>query len=441
MDQDIWQNILDDLEQKIAPDSFKTWFLNTTLIEISKDTLIVQVPTKFASDYLNNNYSALCGDISDAVYNKRYTIRFSHESLIAPEKPKNCDKQEVLKNLKLNPRYTFDDFVVGKNNNFAHSAALAIAEMPGCKYNPLFLYGESGMGKTHLMQAIGHYTIENAKNMNVYYVPTEEFTNEMIAAIRTNTTQQFRNKFRNIDLLLIDDIHFLSKREGSQEEFFHTFNALYENKKQIVITSDRSPKDIPDLENRLVTRFQWGLLADLKNPDFETRIAILKKKVATENIILSDDIMDFIGERITTNVRLLEGSLIRILAFCSCNKILPENLDIETVEDILSDMITIIQKEVTMDTIFQKVCRFYNITPAQLLDKTRKADIAFPRQIAMYLSNLLIPSISLKNIAGYYRRNDHTTVIHAKRMIENKCKDDNNFRMEIEKLIKEIRGT
>jgi len=437
MDQDIWQNILNDLEHQIASESFKTWFSDTTLVDMDKDMLVIQVPTKFASDYLNTNYSSLCSDISNAIYENKYNIKFTHESVLRP----NAPDEEERKKIHLNTRYTFSEFVVGKNNNFAHSAAMSVAEIPGNKYNPLFLYGESGMGKTHLMQAIGHYIFENSRNSNICYITTEQFINEMIDAIRTNSSQVFRNKFRNIDLLLIDDIHFLSKKEGSQEEFFHTFNALYENKKQIVITSDRPPKDIPDLENRLVTRFQWGLLADLKNPDFETRVAILKKKISTENINLSEDIIEFISEHITTNVRVLEGSLIRILAYCSCNKILPDNLDIITVKDILSDMIIIQTHEVTMDTIFQKVCRFYTITPSQLLDKTRKANIVFPRQVAMYLSNLLIPAVSLKDIALYYKRNDHTTVIHARKMIENKTKEDNTFRIEIEKLIKDIKGS
>jgi len=440
MDQDVWQNILDYLEQKIAPDSFKTWFTETTLVDISDNTLNIQVPTSFASEYLNTNYSAMCSDISFAIYKKKYKIKFCYETAAITQKPQLAEKLQQMKNLKLNPKYNFNDFVVGKNNNFAHSTAMAVAEMPGTKYNPLFLYGESGMGKTHLMQAIGHFIFENSKNANICYITTEQFINEMIEAIRSNTSQQFRARFRNIDLLLIDDIHFLSKKEGSQEEFFHTFNALYENKKQIVITSDRSPQDIPDLENRLVTRFQWGLLADLRNPDFETRVAILKKKVANENIHISEPVIEFIAEKITTNVRLLEGSLIRILAYSSCNKISPETINVQTVQEILSDMITIIHSEVTMDTVFQKVCRFYSITPSQLLDKTRKANIAFPRQIAMYLSNLLIPSISLKDIALYYKRNDHTTVIHARKMIETKSKEDNAFREEIGKLIKEIKG-
>lgn len=441
MDQDIWQNILDQLEQHINPQSFKTWFNETQLIDMDYQSLVVQVPTKFAADYLNQTYSKLISEISDAIYKKIYQVKFTHiYQVSSKETNKNDVYQQNLIASKLNQKHTFAEFVVGKSNNFAHSASMAVAESPGTTYNPLFIYGESGMGKTHLMQAIGNFLLEEGKKYNIFYITTEQFTNEMIEAIRSNKMHQFRNKFRNIDLLLVDDIHFLSKKEGSQEEFFHTFNALYEAKKQIVMTSDRPPKDIPDLENRLVTRFEWGLLADLKSPDFETRVAILRKKAEAEHIQLSDEVIDFIAEKISTNVRALEGSLIRILAYSSYNNINPESIDVYTAQDILSDMISEKLKEISMDNIFQKVCNFYNITPSQMLDKTRKPSISFPRQIAMYLSNLLIPQISLKDIATYYKRNDHTTVLHAKKMIETKFKDDNELRIQIEKIIKEIRG-
>lgn len=441
MDQDIWQNILDQLEQHINPQSFKTWFNETQLIDMDDQSLVVQVPTKFAADYLNQTYAKLISEISDAIYKKVYLVRFTHIYQTAnKEANKNELYQQNLLASKLNPKYTFTEFVVGKSNNFAHSASMAVAESPGTTYNPLFIYGESGMGKTHLMQAIGNFLLEEGKKYNIFYITTEQFTNEMIEAIRSNNMHNFRNKFRNIDLLLVDDIHFLSRKEGSQEEFFHTFNALYEAKKQIIMTSDRPPKDIPDLENRLVTRFEWGLLADLKSPDFETRVAILRKKAEAENIELRDEVIDFIAEKISTNVRALEGSLIRILAYSSYNNLNPDSIDVYTAQEILSDMISEKLKEISMDNIFQKVCNFYNITPSQMLDKTRKVNISFPRQIAMYLSNLLIPQMSLKDIATYYKRNDHTTVLHAKKMIETKFKEDNDLRIQIEKLIKDIRG-
>lgn len=440
MDQDIWENILDVLEKQINPQSFKTWFNETQLIDLDHKNLVVYAPTKFTVDFLNNNYSKMISELAYSLYKKEYKVSFTNQSSIPSKNTKNEFYQQQLANSKLNTKYTFSEFVVGKSNNFAHSASLAVAESPGTTYNPLFIYGESGMGKTHLMQAIGNFLLEEGKKYNIFYITTEQFTNEMIEAIRSNNMPNFRNKFRNIDLLLVDDIHFLSKKEGSQEEFFHTFNALYEQKKQIVITSDRPPKDIPDLENRLVTRFEWGLLADLKSPDFETRVAILRKKAEAENIVLKDEVIDYIAEKISANVRALEGSLIRILAYSSCNHINHEAIDVYTAKEILSDMLSEKAKEISMDTIFQKVCQYYNITPSQMLDKTRKVNIAFPRQIAMYLSNLLIPQISLKDIAQYYKRNDHTTVLHAKKMIEIKFKEDNDLRIQIEKLIKDIRG-
>jgi chromosomal replication initiator protein len=296
------------------------------------------------------------------------------------------------------------------------------------------------MGKTHLMQAIGNFVIKNSRNYTIYYTTSEEFTNEMIDAIRANKMSDFRNKFRKVDLLLVDDVHFLSKKEGTQEEFFHTFNALFEKKKQIVLTSDRPPKDIPDLENRLVTRFESGLLADLKNPDFETRVAILRKKSDPEKAYLSDEIINFIADKITSSVRALEGSLIRILAYSSYNKLKPEEINTDLARDILADMISELQRDITLDNITQQVCNFYGLTIPQLVDKTRKQNISFPRQVAMYLANLLIPALSLKEIAEYYKRKDHTTVLHAKRMIENQFNDDNEFRIQIERLIKNIRG-
>ncbi len=262
----------------------------------------------------------------------------------------------------------------------------------------------------------------------------------MIDSIRSNKMPDFRAKFRKVDLLLVDDIHFLSRKEGTQEEFFHTFNALFDTRKQIVLTSDRPPKDIPDLENRLVTRFESGLLCDLKNPDFETRVAILRKKAEPENIELSDEVISFIAESIFSSVRALEGSLIRILAYTSYNKLNPAELDTETVRNILSDMISEHRKEISLDNITQQVCNSYGINISQIVDKTRKQYISFPRQVAMYLANLLIPQLSLKEIAEYYKRKDHTTVLHAKKMIENQFREDLAFRSQIEQLIKNIKA-
>ncbi len=443
----MWNGVLDSLRNNISEQGFNTWFGETKLIDVSGDDLMVKVPTQFIADYLNKNYNELVSEICLKLFNKRYTLRFSG----APIKPKAQNftnpystPQVFLHSRpqyppKLNQNYNFNEFVIGTNNKFAHSASLAVAESPGNTYNPLFLYGESGMGKTHLMQAVGNFVLQELEDKNVYYITTEEFTNEMIDAIRNNRMPEFRGKYRNFDVLLIDDIHFLSKKEGTQEEFFHTFNALYEKKKQIVLTSDRPPKDIPDLEKRLVTRFEWGLLADLKSPDFETRVAILRKKAEFENIKLQQSVIDFIAEHIYSNVRALEGSLIRILAYASYNNLETEEITVEMVSNILTDMISDKIQEVNLDNITARVCEEYNITTNQLFDKTRKKNIAFPRQIAMYLSNLLIPQLSLKEIAQYYKRKDHTTVLHAKKTIESQFKADRELRILIERLINEIK--
>ena len=440
-----WNQILDTLEETINIQSFKTWFNDTKVVDRPKDdTFMVVVPTKFAADYLNKNYADFITEISQGLFNRKYFFRFTSNPAVIVEKTiPEYNYKQVMSNGRsylLNPKYNFEQFVVGKSNNFAQSAALAVAESPGNIYNPLFIYGESGMGKTHLMQAIGNFVMdERRKNKVVHYITAEEFTNQMIDAIRNHTMPDFRSKYRNIDILLIDDVHFLAKKEGIQEEFFHTFNTLYESKRQIVMTSDRPPKDIQDLEKRLVTRFECGLLADLKTPDFETRMAILKKKAETENIILSEDIFEYVAENISSNVRALEGSLIRILAYCSYNNLNPDEIDKVLCQEILNDMISDKIIDININSVMNKVCAHFSLTPGQLLGNTRKKNIVFPRQVAMYLTNLLIPQLSLKDIALYYQRKDHTTVLHAKKHVEKLFRNDVNFRIQLEKIIKDIR--
>lgn len=446
MDQDIWQNVLDKLEQNINEQSFKTWFYDTRLIDMSDKQLLVRVPTQFSANYLNQNYKDALSEIAFTLYGRGYDIHFVTHPYRGTEdagkgKLPGESGNKVTLNAKLNDRYNFEEFVVGRNNNFAYSAAKAVAESPGYTYNPLFIYGESGMGKTHLMQAVGNFVKQEGRNCSIYYTTSEAFTNEMIDSIRSNKMPDFRAKFRKVDLLLVDDIHFLSRKEGTQEEFFHTFNALFDDKKQIVLTSDRPPKDIPDLEKRLVTRFESGLLADLKNPDFETRVAILRKKAEPENIMLTDDVINFIAEKISSSVRALEGSLIRILAFASYNKLNPEDISPEIAHSILSDMISEVSREISLDAITNQVCTTFEITKPQIMDKSRKPNVAFPRQVGMYLANLLIPALSLKDIAEYYNRKDHTTVLHAKRMIENQFREDLEFRSLVELMIKNLRNS
>ena len=442
MNSEIWNNVLLKLEENVKPQTYRTWFNDSQFVSLKDNKLTVRVQTDFAANYLNKNYNKFIQEILASMYNEEYNIRFISKVTKDGVRVTNNQKPIEINNPNhiLRDRYTFDDFVVGKNNNFAYSAALGVAENPGRNYNPLFLYGESGMGKTHLMQAIGNFSLEGDDEVSVYYTTTETFTNEMIEAIQTNRMHKFRAKYRNVDVLMVDDIHFLSRKEGTQEEFFHTFNALLENKKQIVLTSDRPPKDIEDLEKRLVTRFESGLLADLKSPDFETRVAILKKKIEAEEFFLPEDVTAYVAENVHTSVRALEGSLIRIIAHTSFNKIPSDEITIEMVEQILSDLVSEKKQNITLDKVTEIVSNNYGVTHFQLLDKTRKKNIAFPRHIAMYLSNILIPQLSLKEIATYFKRKDHTTVIHAKVNIESKFKEDPDFRSEIETLISEIRG-
>lgn len=443
MDQDIWQNVLDKLEENINPQSFKTWFSDTKMVDMSDKALVIRVATQFSANYLNQNYKEVLSEISYGLYGRKYEIQFisqAHRSSAGETEVPDYSGNRVTLNTRLNDRYTFEEFVVGRNNNFAYSAAKAVAESPGYTYNPLFIYGESGMGKTHLMQAIGDFVLKEGRNCSIFYITSEAFTNEMIEGIRGNKMPEFRAKFRKVDLLLVDDIHFLSRKEGTQEEFFHTFNALFDNKKQIVLTSDRPPKDIPDLEKRLVTRFESGLLCDLKNPDFETRVAILRKKAEPENISMRDEVFNYIADNITSSVRALEGSLIRILAFSSYNHLNTDEIDVSTAADILSDMISEKLKNITLDSITQQVCKHFEISVPQIMEKSRKSSQSMPRQVAMYLANYLIPQLSLKEIAEYYNRKDHTTVLHAKKMIENRSHEDQEFRKKVELTINAIRN-
>ncbi len=443
MDQDIWQNILDKLEENINPQSFKTWFSDTRLVDMSDKALMIRVATQFAANYLNQNYKDILSEISFSLYGRKYDVQFiTHPWKTASESGDVPDysQNHITVNTKLNERFSFEQFVVGKNNNFAYSTAKAVAESPGYTYNPLFIYGESGMGKTHLMQAIGNYVANEGRNCSIFYITSEAFTNEMIDHIRANKMPEFRAKFRKVDLLLVDDIHFLARKEGTQEEFFHTFNALLDNKKQIVLTSDRPPKDIADLENRLVTRFESGLLCDLKNPDFETRVAILRKKAEPDNFKMRDEVVNFIADSITSSVRALEGSLVRIMAYSSYNKIDAEDIDVTLVAEILSDMISEKTRNITLDNITRQVCNSFGLEPAQMMEKTRKQNVAFPRQVAMYLASVMIPHLSLKEIAEYYNRKDHTTVLHAKKMIDNQFSSDQEFRAQVELIMQKIQG-
>ena len=334
-------------------------------------------------------------------------------------------------------RYTFDSFVIGNSNRFAHAACLAVAQSPAKAYNPLFIYGKVGLGKTHLIHAIGNYIMLNRgkTKINVLYISSEKFTNELINSIRDDRTVAFRNKYRSVDVLLIDDIQFLTGKERTQEEFFHTFNTLHESNKQIVITSDRPPKDITTLEERLISRFEWGLTTDIQPPDFETRIAILRKKGQAENLNAPDEVINFIADKISSNIRQLEGALTKLVAYSTFNK---KELSVSLAQNILKDIIPLENKKISIDQIQKSVTDYYTIKINSLLSKKRTKDVVFARQVAIYLSRELT-DLSLNSIGEAFGRRDHTTVIHSYNKIKNKIKKDKNFKNIVDNLTLEIK--
>jgi chromosomal replication initiator protein len=337
----------------------------------------------------------------------------------------------------LNPKYTFETFVIGESNRFAHAASVAVAEAPAQRYNPMFIYGGVGLGKTHLMHAIGHYTLEQWPNKKVVYVSCEKFTNDFIDSIQNKNNISFRNKYRNVDVLLIDDIQFIAGKEGTQEEFFHTFNALHDANKQIVISSDRPPKEIPTLEERLRSRFEWGLITDIQAPNLETRIAILKKKANTENIDINNDVLVFIANKIQSNIRELEGALIRVNAF---SRLTNQPIDVDLATDALKDIISARKPEViTIDLIKEVTAKYFNIEVNDFNLKKRTKSIAYPRQVAMYISREMT-ELSLPKIGEEFGGRDHSTVIHAIDKINKEMENNFDFKNLINRIMKDIKG-
>lgn len=439
--QNLWSQILKEIKKQVEPQTFSTWFDKTEEFSLVNETLTIKAPTKFFADWLDQHYKSFIEEIAYNLTAEKIIVDFIGSTNNTPNNYSfsKSSKVDVSLDTGLNPRYTFGRFVVGSNNHFAISAAQAVADKPGKIYNPLFIYGGVGLGKTHLMQGVGNSIVNNKINKKVLYITTEDFTNEMISAIQTNSTINFRKKFRTFDILMIDDIHFLAGKEGSQEEFFHTFNTLYNAKKQIILTSDRPPKEIKQLQDRLISRFEWGLLADIKRPNYETRVAILRQKCTEEDITLKDEILEFIAENFDDNIRQLEGSLVKILAFSSYKNIKPHQIEIADVKKILEDMMANRKRPVTLDLIQEEVAKYFEIGKNQIKEPTRKKEIAFPRQIAMYLSAKLIPHISLLEIANHYNKKDHTTIIHAKKIITQKLEKDQNLKSKINEITENIK--
>ena len=444
---EIWQATLDEIATKMSKPSFETWLKTTRPVSLNDNTLIISVPNDFTKDWLQGRYTQLITETLQSVANKNYQIHFvtprinedeafdtSSEEILLP-RVKNGDKPSFPSSW-LNPKYTFETFVIGNSNRFAHAASLAVSEAPARAYNPLFIYGGVGLGKTHLMHAIGHHVLENIPSYRVLYISSEKFTNEFINSIRDNKTVEFRNKYRNIDVLLIDDIQFLAGKEQTQEEFFHTFNALHENNKQIIISSDRPPKEIPTLEDRLRSRFEWGLITDIQSPDLETRIAILRKKAASEKITISDDVMLYIANNISTNIRELEGAFIRVIAYSSLTN---KRIDVALAEEALQAILSRHSKPkfITIDHIQKETAQHFALKTEEFKAKKRTRNVAFPRQIAMYLSRELTDA-SLPKIGEEFGGRDHTTVMHAHKKIVADMRDNSQLRATIEQIIEKV---
>jgi chromosomal replication initiator protein len=442
--REIWQQALSIIQTRVSKPSFDTWFKETNARFLSDRLVLITTPQAFAVEWLESRYTRYIREALEDCLGYPVDVKFSLEEPKAAEpqaEPPVVRRTPVVQEEPaghmLNPKYTFETFVIGANNRFAHAASLAVAEAPAKAYNPLFLYGGVGLGKTHLMHAIGHYILEHNPDMRVLYISSEKFTNEFINAIRDNRGESFRMKYRNIDVLLIDDIQFLAGKEQTQEEFFHTFNALHEERKQIVISSDRPPKEIPTLEERLRSRFEWGLITDIQPPDLETRIAILRKKAKAENLDIPNEAMVYIANMIDTNIRELEGALIRVVAYSSLiNQDITSHLAAEALKDIIS---TSRPKMITIQDIQARVGEYFGLRLEEFKARKRTKAVAFPRQVAMYLARELTDH-SLPKIGDAFGGRDHTTVIHAHDKISKQLETDRELQQIIRTLTERIRS-
>jgi len=446
----VWEQCLSSIQRKINPQSFCTWLKPTRAIGWNDGSLLVGVPNSFVADWLQRHYQRLVSeslvevgaDAGDVIYrvmsnNGDLAVSLEKEtrSFTHAEEPVLDNESGPPPPPELNPRYTFDTFVVGESNEFSHAATMAVAESPGeTRFNPLFIYGGVGLGKTHLIQGIGHMISETRKSMRVMYATSEKFTNDFITSLSTNTTSEFTNRYRSVDVLLLDDIQFFTGKESTQVQFFHTFNTLHQNGKQIVLTSDRPPKDIKGLEERLLSRFQWGLVTDIQPPDFETRMAILMKKLEPEEVNIPDDVLAYIASNVRSNIRELEGSLIRLLAYASLRGQL---IDLALAQDILKDTMTARQQPITADAISSRVAQYFDVPQDLLPSKRKTQEVVQARQVAMYLARTLTP-MSLKAIGSHYGGRDHSTVIHSVNLIRGALKNDPHLKHRVDTIINSL---
>jgi len=445
-----WDSLLLSLRKQISPQSYETWFAPTKQVGISDGTIKVEVPNAFFKDWLLEHYkeqiTSAAGRLGRGAFEVEFTVgtgaeqQGKEEERVSEKKgfgffTRPFERFSQPQDALFNTRYTFDAFVVGGCNKFSHAAAMAVADNPAKSYNPLFIYGGVGLGKTHLMQAIGQQIIKKHPRQKVLYISSERFTNQLISSIQNRTTQKFKEKYRNLDVLLIDDIHFISGKESTQEEFFHTFNTLYDAHKQIVVSSDRTPKEIHGLEKRLVSRFEWGLVTDVQPPDLETRIAILRKKLEKEATQVPDDVLFFIASTIKTNIRELEGALIRVIAYSS---LVGHKIDINVAKEVLKDVEESVDLEVTVERIQRVVADYFSLGSNDMRAKKRTKKIVYPRQIAMFLSRELT-KLPLVEIGGLFGGRDHTTVMHACEKIDGDIKKNPHLRGVVDNIVTKIR--
>src|SRR5579864_1230216 len=444
--EQIWQAAQEELRFQLSKPSYETWLKNAALVGREKNAFRIGVPTKLAKDWLEDRYSAMIKETLSAIVSGDVSVSFEvlpqseSSSRRAPaavavaerEEPVAADEEPVLDEAsQLNPKFQFQHFVVGNNSRFAHAACRAVAETPAKAYNPLFLYGGVGLGKTHLMHAIGHAVLEKHHRRRVAYVTSEKFMNEMISSIQEGRMNDFRTRYRTVDVLLVDDIQFLAGKDRTQEEFFHTFNSLHELNRQIVISSDRPPKEIPTLEDRLRSRFSWGLIADIQPADFETRVAILKSKVGAAGKLVPEDVLSFIAHKIQKNIRELEGALIRVIAHASLNR---TPVNVEMAAKLLQDVIPSTEtRTLSIDTIARAVASFYHISLEEMKGKRRDKHIVFPRQVAMFLIREETAS-SLPAIGQAFGGRDHTTVLHSYEKINTEAREDQRLQSDLRKI-------
>ena len=434
---ELWNQALVEVKERIGKQNYDTWIKPIRFASRNKNEIKLEVPNKFFRDWLTEHYLTQIEDVLSSLAKDSLRVVFEVNEKLEGRltvdrsiKKVEKDHERQERNTNLIPKYTFDNFIIGASNQFAHAACVAVANQPGDHYNPLFIYGGVGLGKTHLVNAIGHHSVTQRPSLKVVYLSSESFMNELIASLRRDRMDEFKRKFRNVDILILDDVQFIAGKERTQEEFFHTFNSLYDSHKQIVITSDKFPKEIPGIEDRLRNRFEWGLIADIQPPDMETRVAILQKKAEVEGVQLPHDVAIFLASNIDSNVRELEGSLTRLGAFASLTK---ATITIDLTKELLRNTLKGAQRDITVENIQKTICDYFDIRLGDLKAKRRTQNIALPRQVAMYLCRKYTET-SFPGIGDKFGGRDHSTVIHASKTIERKIKEDPHMQQTIEKL-------